>query len=226
MGQITPDQSQAVMAVFMTNVDWESIDFEKLGLQDAIIRNPAEAGRQFELFLKNRARMTIGDPKYILTKPLDPAKFLGKDRTIWKGPVDGDGLSGEEDIDPRSLTLSEIEIQKFVFETCIQSGESSITGEEKLRRLKEKTDFIRFGGNVFLGLWEDYQANKENSVLEWIYRNFKITYIDFMGQVLRSPNGGRSVLFLCRDGDGEWDWDDDWLASAWDAGIPSAGCAS
>ncbi|MDO9231025.1 MAG: hypothetical protein Q7U36_00905 [bacterium] len=40
-------------------------------------------------------------------------------------------------------------------------------GEEKLRRLKEeKPEFIRFAGNVFLGLWLDYQANKENSILE------------------------------------------------------------
>lgn len=226
MGQITADQSQTVMATLAMNVDWKSIGFEALKLQDAIIRNAAEAGKQFELFLKNRARFIIGDPKSILTKPFNPSEFIGKGWATWKGPIDGDGLSGEEDIDTRSASLSEIEIAKFIFETCLKSGEKSITGEEKLRRLKEKSDFIRFGDNVFLGLRLNYQANKENSILELIHRNFKIIYIDFPGQVLRGPNGDRDVLCLCRDDDGEWSWHCRWLGNDWNAVNPSVGCKS
>ena len=179
-------------------------------------------------YLQNaiEGRFTFGDPKSVLTKPFDPVEFIGKGWSTWKGSAGGDGLSGDEDIDPRSTSLSEIEISKIIFETCLKSGEKSITREEKLRRLKEKTDFIRFGGNVFLGLWLDYQANKENSILEFIYRNFKITYIDFPGQILRSPNGGRDVLYLYRDDGGRWDWFCYWLDFDCFADNPSAGCAS
>jgi hypothetical protein len=57
MGRITADQSQGVMGALGTNVAWSEIDFEELNLQDRIIRNGPEAGRQFTEFLKNGARM-------------------------------------------------------------------------------------------------------------------------------------------------------------------------
>jgi len=59
MGQITVDQSHAVMAILVQNADWETIDFDA-GLQDGIIRNPKEAGRQFTLFLKRGGRVDAG----------------------------------------------------------------------------------------------------------------------------------------------------------------------
>ncbi len=61
MGQITADESQAVMATLSTNVNWSSIDFEACGLQDSVIRNPKEAGNQFALFLQNGCRFTTED---------------------------------------------------------------------------------------------------------------------------------------------------------------------
>lgn len=163
----------------------------------------------------------VGDPKSIPIKPFDPT-FIGKGWTTWKGPIDGNGLSGEEDVDPRGLALMEIEISRLLFEACLKKRESSIKGEEKLRRQKLMS-IIRLGGNAFLGLWEDYQANKNNSVLEWLYRTYKITFLDFMGQVLRDPNGSRGVLFLYRS-DGKWNWYYNLLGSDWDASNPSA-CA-
>jgi len=172
-------------------------------------------------------RVNIGDPKSVLTKPFDPAEFLGKGWQTWKGPVKGNGQSGEEDIDLRTLSLSEIEIAKFLFETCLREGEEMIPGEEKLRRLKEeKPGFIRFGGNVFLGLWLDYQVNKENSVLEWLFRNLKIGSMDFFGQILRHPSAVRQVLVLMRRGNNNWRWDTSWLENASLSNRPSAGCGS
>lgn len=156
---------------------------------------------------------------------VDPARFIGKDWRIWRGPADGDGLTGEKDTDPRSQDTAEIEIARILFETCLREGENSIPGEEKLSRLK-KAGHIRLGGNAFLGFWEDYQANKENSVLEWLYRTRKITYLDFFGDILRDPNGDRSVLYLCRRDDGQWGWSCNWLGVGWGAGILSAGYAS
>ncbi|MBU2028407.1 hypothetical protein KJ761_00770 [Patescibacteria group bacterium] len=223
--EVSRGQALQVAARVGTQVNWEAVDGDRLQTK-VIDLTPEEFGKRFTAFLQNDCRLIIGDPKSILTKPFNSIQFLGEGWVTWKGPIDGDGLSGEEDIDLRSLFLPEIEIAKFLFETCLLADEKSITGEEKLRRLKEKSDFVRFGGNVFLGLWLDYQANKENSILEWFYRNFKISFMDFMGQVLRDPDGYRYVLYLYRRDDGGWDWRYGWLDYRWGAGLPSAGCAS
>lgn len=222
--KISAGQSRSIVASLLTDTPWESIDADV----QIFIELPAEQrGKMFAAFIANKFHLNVGDPKTLLTKLFDPTSFIGKGWATWKGSADGDGLSGEEDIDSRSLALTEIELAKFIFETCLKKGETSISGEEKLRHLKEeKPEIIRFAGNVFLGLWLDYQANKENSVLEWFHRNFGITFMDFPGQVLRYPDGDRSILFLYRHDDGEWHWDYLWLAYPWFAGGPSAGCAS
>lgn len=225
MKEVSRGQALQVAARVGTQVNWDTIDGDHLQTE-VINLTPEEFGKRFTTFLRNGCRVII-DPKSFLTKPFDLAGFLGKGWAIWKGPIDGDGLSGEEDVDLRSLTFTEIEFAKFLFETCLKEGETSITGEEKIRRLKEeKPNFIRFGGNVFLGLWEDYQANKENSILEWIYRNFKIRFMDFPGLILRNPSGNRKILGLRRDGDGRWYRRYGWLDNQWNADDPSAGCAS
>ena len=59
MGKITIDQSHQVIATLVVNTDWEKIDFNNSGLQDFIIRNPKEAGRQFTAFLKNGGKFTF-----------------------------------------------------------------------------------------------------------------------------------------------------------------------
>ena len=178
-------------------------------------------------YLQNgiEGKFFFGESKSFLTKSFKPAEFIGKGWTVWKGPIDGDGLSGEEDVDKRSLSLSEIKLASLFFETCLKEGEKPIKGEEKLRRLKERPDLIRLGGNVFLGLWFDYQANKKNSAMEWLFQNRKITYLDFFGLILRYPDGDRRVLYLYRDGGG-WSWHCSWLGNAWAAGDLSVVCAS
>ena len=89
-------------------------------------------------------RVNIGDPKSVLTKPFDPAEFLGKGWQTWKGPVKGNGHSGEEDIDLRSLTLSEIEIAKFLFETGLREGEETVQGDRTLS-LSERGHVVAAG---------------------------------------------------------------------------------
>src|SRR3989344_702519 len=59
MGRISVHQSHQVMSTLATNTDWDQIDFEKSGLQDRIVCNAKEAGRQFTAFLKNGARMIM-----------------------------------------------------------------------------------------------------------------------------------------------------------------------
>lgn len=59
MGQITTDQSHQVMATLAINTDQSEVDFEASGLQELVIRNPKEAGRQFTVFLKNGGQAAI-----------------------------------------------------------------------------------------------------------------------------------------------------------------------
>ena len=149
--------------------------------------------------------------------PFNPAKFLGEGWSIWRGPADGNGLSGEEDQDRRSLALTEVDLSKVRFETCLHDGESSITGEEKLRRLKE-AGHIRLDAKVFQTLWE----NKDKIPESWKEKtDCNTTFIFFDGTTLRSPDGDRNVLFLYWSGGG-WNWDFRWLHGDWDAHSPSA----
>jgi hypothetical protein len=219
--QISGGQARSLIASFAIDTPWDEIN---VNVQPFIELPPEQRGRLFAAFIKNNSWVIIGDPKSVITKPFNPTEFIGKGWTTWRGPIDGDGLSGEEDVDPRSL--AEVDLAKFIFETCLNAGESSITGEEKLRRLKEKPEFIRFGGTVAYALWLDYLANRKNSILEWIHRNFGVKFMDFMGQVLRSPDGRRDVLCFNRSGDGGWRWDCGWFGSRWCADNPSVGCAS
>lgn len=51
--RITANQSQQVINALTSNVNWDEIDFEEMGLQDSIIRNSKEAGRRLMEFLKD-----------------------------------------------------------------------------------------------------------------------------------------------------------------------------
>ena len=149
--------------------------------------------------------------------PFNPAKFLGEGWSIWRGPADGDGLSGNEEQDERSLALTEVDLSKVRFETCLHDGESSITGEEKLKRLKE-TGHIRLDAKVFQTLWE----NKDKIPESWKEKiDGNIRYIFFDGTTLRSPDGDRRVLSLYWS-DGGWRWLCFWLSLDWRALNPSA----
>lgn len=164
-----------------------------------------------------------------LTKAFDPAVFIRKDWKVWRGPADGNGLEGEEDRDVREDSLELVDFERLILETNLQGKETLVHGEEKLRRLKAGEN-IRLGGKTFLALWEDYQARKaegkpEESVLERLRKSKKITCIYFFGLVVRSPGGGRRVLYLYFGG-GEWDWDHSWLGYRWSANGPSASLAS
>lgn len=218
---VSGGQARSLIASFAVDTPWDAIETD---VQPFIELPPEQKGKMFAAFVENNFRVFVGKPKVIRTKFFDPARFIGKDWRIWRGPADGDGLTGEEDMDPRR-DIAEIEIARIIFETCLKEGENSITGEEKLSRQK-KAGYIRLGGNTFLGFWEDYQANKENSVLEWLYQTRKITYLDFFGDILRDPSGSRRVLCLDRSGDGRWGWSCGWLGGGWGAGSLSAGYAT
>jgi len=211
MGQITVDQSHQVVATLVTNTTWEDIDFEGAGLQNLVIRNPKEAGRQFTAFLKNGGRIIVGEPGIIhidRTAPFDPVKFLGQRWTI-----------GEED--ERSLELTQLDLSKVLLKHMLKKGESSIRGEEELRRLKS-ADYVRLDAKIFQTFWENQQLIPEL----WKERtDGNITFVFFDGTVLRGPSGDRCVLCLYW-GVGRWNGDYCWLGHDWHVYHPSAVLAS
>lgn len=207
---VTRGQALEVSGRVATQIDWDAIDGDNL--QQAVINlTPEEFGNRFTTFLKNGARVSIDSMK-ITPKPFDPVKFIGNK---WSLVAD--------EHDARCDALTEVDFSKVLFETCLKDGETSITGEEKLKRLKANGN-IRLGASVFLGFWEDYQVRKEDSTLEHFYFEKGITYLDFFGDVLLGPFSLRGVLFLCRDVGGSWDWG--WLGRGWGARHFSASLAS
>ena len=221
MKPVTMDQSHAIIGVLQTNVNWGVLDGELL--QRNVVLNAVEAGKQFTAFLLNGTVM-IFSMITKLAESFNLATFIGKGWFVWKGPKDGNGLEDEEDRDVREDNLTEVDWNAVLFETTLKEGETSITGEEKLNRSKE-TGNIRLGGRAFLSLWQDYQKNKENSVLEKLRQTRNILDICFFGLVLRRLLGRRSVLSLYFNG-GEWQWGCRWLGCSWRAGAPSASLAS
>lgn len=162
MGRITIDQSHQIVATLATNADWDDIDFELAGLQDAVIRNPKEAGCRFTAFLKNGARLVVVEPKIIpidRSTPLNPEKLLGKGWTIWRGPSDGNGLEGEEEQDKRSLAITKLDLSKIQLVTTLRKGENVVNGEENLRRLRE-ANHICLDAGVFQTFWKNQALTK------------------------------------------------------------------
>ncbi|MDO8667971.1 MAG: hypothetical protein Q7K35_02620 [bacterium] len=197
-----------------TLIDWSQLDGDNLQAE-VISLSPEEFGRRMTAFFKNGMRFILGGLK-IACSPFNPSEFIGANWVFWKGSRDGDGLEGEEERDKVSLALTEVDFGKADFLTCLEKGKSSITGEEKLIRLKKLGRTI-YGTTVAMGLWQNYQScqNKVESALEKLYQQRGITYIDFFGDVLRGPYGYRFVLYFCRVGHGRWCWRCFWLGSDW-----------
>lgn len=157
------------------------------------------------------------------SKPFNPARFLEVEGwSIWKGPVvDGDGFSGDEDQDKRSLTLTELDTEKIQLVTCITGDETIIEGERKILCLK-KLGCILLDAIILQELWE----HKEKIPKSWKEKtNGNTTHIFFDGTILRWKNGIRCVLGVFWDG---WRWHLEyrWLELSWDSSAPSAVLAS
>jgi len=147
------------------------------------------------------------------SKLFTPAEFIGKGWTIWRGPADGDGLSGAEEQDERSLAITHVNLADILLETTLKPSDNGrVQGEKKLRRLKAE-GLIRLDAMVFQALWENKSLIPES----WKTKN--AVYFD--GTILRGPDGRRCVLCLCWRGGGCL-WRYDWLVHDWRAVSPSA----
>lgn len=114
--------------------------------------------------------------------PFNSEKFIGKG---WK----------IKEEDTTSLALNELDLTKVSLETMLRPDESSVKGEERLRRLKE-SNFIRLDAKIFQTLWEN-KATIPESWKEWV--------VFFDGTILRDSFGDRCILSLYRY-NGKWYW--------------------
>lgn len=131
------------------------------------------------------------------SEPFDPAEFMGEGWTIWKGPAGGDGLTGEEDQDARSLALTEVDLSKIRFEIT-PSGE--LNGEGHLKHAKA-TSRILLDAKILQVILEKIRNEELNlecwhEPLGYDGGDRQRIMLYFFGTILRSPGGSRCVLYL------------------------------
>ena len=152
------------------------------------------------------------------SKPFNPATFIGKGWSVWRGLADGYGLEGDEERDSSSTILTELDIDRVQFVTCLKRGESMSTGEERLKRL-QADDYVRLDENVFQAFWE----KRESLPARFKERpNGNVQLIFFDGVVLRGPDGRRYTLYFYFSDNGSWGWNCRWLDIDRDARHSSA----
>lgn len=123
---------------------------------------------------------------------------------VWRGPVDGDGLEGDPDIDIRAETLTTLDFDKVVFRSCTTAERQFIAGEKKLILLRQDSGKIPLGIRQHAVLWWNYKVYPEISVLEWLRTTKGIWCIEFFGAVFRDVEGRRCIDSLMYTG-GRWD---------------------
>ena len=171
------------MQALACNVDWDKLD-------SAAVQSIIEHAKQAEIteFLLNGARLGGGGSILTIDRstPFDPATFIGDGWSIWRGPVNGNGLGGAEQQCKKSLALTEVNIAKIRLKTCLEGKEMDVRGDRFLRRLKR--------GTILLLDAKIGQTLLENP--NCIPEDWKKTPVYFMGTELRAPNGNRCVLYL------------------------------
>lgn len=163
----------------------------------------------------------IADPAKIIkldcSKPFDPVVSIDPGWSIWKGSADGDGLTGDEDQDPRVLALSVIDLTKVKLQSGLIGQGSMVGGAEFVRRIRLR-NAVPLGANAFQAFQENPHLYPESFKEK---TNGHTTYVFFPGTVLRSPSGSRCGLCLYWHG-GKLGWDCRWLGDWWDANDPAA----
>jgi hypothetical protein len=196
MGQITADQSQAVMAALSTNVDWSSIDFEACGLQNVAIRDAKQAGAQFAAFLRNGCRLLLegflrntGELTVHIPALKRPTLAQLQAKYAWIKKIERD-TSPEG---PVTLNLATV---------LRDAAEGSINGPEYERRIA--SSLSRLLGYQQLAWLVEHQ-DEYPAFMALLGK----VYVDFSGLVVVDGRGDRYVPYGCRLGkrwDAYWGW--------------------
>lgn len=183
---VSIDQSHSVIQALANNVDWSVLDGDIL---QQIIEKPKKSGREFTMFLKNGAKNTtygisniINIDRSVPFDPNDPESLFGVDG--------GRSISAQ---DRRSIALTKIDLAKVILVSTLEKGEKRIIGEERLKRLKKKADYIRLDAGIFEALWENQTLIPE----KWKEKtNGETTEIVFDGTIILDNVGNRHSLSL------------------------------
>lgn len=191
--------------------------------------NKLGGNRGVDRFLRGELEVREATNRTFPLPVFDPS-FVGDGWKTWKCRPENPEVfdeNGQEDIDPRARAVNEVNWNLVRFLTMLRREEKTtgIKGQEKTRRMRKSRRSFPLDCRAFSFLWEDWKKNGANSVLEWLRKTRGITYVDFLGQSLRSPNGLRFVLSLYWYG-GVWFSDYRWLGSHWYARNFSAALAS
>ncbi len=186
----THEQLNASLAILL-GLNPKHIDGNLLQLQ---IRKPNEWKAKFIHWINTGCEV----PKNLLrvnsTYSFNPEKFL----THGKG-----WIIEPKERDENSASLVEIDLNNVKLVSTLKPKETSVGGEDRLKRLKD-AKHIRLGANHFFTLWNNkFLIPEEWSVLCVDWRTMCIT---FDGDVLVSPDGKRYVLCLCPS-DGAYGYD-------------------
>lgn len=155
------------------------------------------------------ARLRAIEPHILKRQPFNPAQFLGK------------GWSVDEQVGTR--TGDNLDAGQIVRKDYLRMSESSINGEERLKRIKNAPEDVQLDAEDFLALWQE----EGHATLNWLYGTRGITWLSFWGTILRSPGGDRDVLYLYRRDGGSWRWGCRWVGFGyWDAVSPAGVLAS
>ncbi|HZS43199.1 MAG TPA: hypothetical protein VFA52_03215 [Candidatus Paceibacterota bacterium] len=188
-------QSHNLVSILANNTDWKQVDSK---VAQDIIDNPRGAGNQFTRFLRNGAKIDFEEPKII---PIDRFEPLNPDNPNWSG----DGWSIDEQ-DERSLALTEIDLNKVRLVTTLKAGEITITGEERLARLK-KANYVNLDAQTLFAFLQHTELLPPQWKRQSYRRCFgKIPqgYIFFHGTILRDRRGRRHVPYVNWDGKESW----------------------
>lgn len=207
------NQMMAAVAAILQVVDWNKVE-----LQDLIeAANGGKLGPALTKWLGDKGWFPR-PPPLVIDRSISPVCRLGPEWSVWLGPADGNGLEGEPDVDPRAGAVTTFDVSKVRFLSGLVEGESSITGEERLKRLRIGTD-IQIDAQTFWALYTE----KGQVTLRWLHDFYGVNWIEELGTILRCPDGRRYSLVLDSFYDGSWDWGFRQLCNNCDADNPAIG---
>lgn len=181
------EQSHALLAILAQNVDWSAIEAQTA---QAIILDPKGAGANFTKFIQQGARVLNGTGKLMVDYSVKPSLI---------------SLAVESHVDRSDI--AEIDISKLTRVQMLKSDESSITGNEYLKRLKES------GAPMLDVRVMEELLKPENQHL--IPEDWKKGLTYFFGTIFRFSDGHLCAPCLGWS-DGEWRWVYRWLGGGWD----------
>lgn len=185
MKEVTRGQALQLQSLFATTTRWDALDGDFI--QHEIIQLPAaELGRRFTAFLKNRGQLIVGEPRVVQidrSQPFDPVPLLGPGWTV-------------EEEDQQALAVSSLNLDQVESINCLKVGETSISAQENLFRLKSSGQ-ICLDAKIFELWWYNQDLIPR--------RFYKMTchgipYFFFDGTILRDQYGFLFTLCMFWDG--------------------------